>query len=121
MFGILGGIATLSVLICLCVICCECGSGSKKTKGVVYNAPKRTTAQSVVNRSSAVSTNFSKAKTDVELNDFPPAYPTIDKSIYNVQNETETTQLNGSLQDYGYLPQTEVGTSPGALDSSSIR
>lgn len=110
-FGIIGGIVALSVLICVCVMCCQRASGSNKTEGIVYNAPNRTTA-GAVNRTSAVSTNFNKAKTDAELNDFPPPYSTIDKPIYNVQNEMETTQLNGSLHNYGYLPQTEVRTSP---------
>ena len=111
MFGVIGGSVTFAVLIYLCVICCQRASGANKTSGVVYNAPTRNTPGVVLstrNRSAGVVSNANKTKTNTELTDCPPPYSTIDKPIYNVQNEMKTTEFNGSLQNYGYLPQTEV-------------
>ena len=106
-----GGMTILIFFICLCVVCCKHASGWNKTSGEVYSSPSRNTLWVVLstrNRTAEVASNVNGTKTNTELTDCPPAYSTIDKPIYNIQKEMKTMQFNGSLQNYGYLPQSKI-------------
>lgn len=114
-FGVIGGCIGFSLLVCLLVACCKRCGNQNRANGRVLSAAYDSNRRS---------TNLGQIESVRRPVGLPPAYSTIDKPVFNVQEEIKTSHLPGnSIKCYPQANSypTANGVGPNVHKDSSTK